>query len=426
MTSTGRGKVNITARIGTVRGVSKLLVRQVVKTLTVTPALVDLSVGDTLTLTAAAADSNDVPVLDGKIVWRTSDDAIATIDSTGLLTVHSGGAVNITAKISGIDIVSTQVGRARVRATYPPGSLQISPAVDTIRTIGSSKQLTASPVVIGGVPKPPKWKTLNPGVVTIDSVNGLATAVGRGSAKIVATVGSLADTSDLRVLLTTASVNVTPPELGLVVGDTSTLTGVQLDSSGFAFGVLTWSSRDTTIASVNAAGMVTARASGTVFIVGSRLGFSDSTAVTVSSGDLTTHVWAAGVAGSWADATKWTPGFVPENSDTASVPHSGSAISLNSDKAIRALTLGAGTTVLLGAYTLSVTTNLAIDSSASVTSTTGSLRLTGNGSLSGSVPKTEVLGRRTLSGNVTVAGTLTIDNGGALTIDSNALVIDNP
>jgi uncharacterized protein YjdB len=426
VTTTGRGKVNITARIGTVRGVSKLLVRQVVDTIVVTPTLVDVPVGDTIRLTAAAADSNGAPVLGGRIIWRTSNAVIATVDSTGLVTMHSGGAVYITARISGTDIVSTEVGRSRLRGVYGPGSFEISPAVDTIRTIGSSIQLTATPITVAGVPKPPTWKTLNPGLVTIDSVTGVVTAVGRGAARIVATVGGLADTSDVRVLLTTAAVSVTPATLALSIGDTSTLTGVQLDSSGFEFGVLTWSSRNTAVATVNSAGQVTAVAGGSVFIVGARLGFSDSTLVTVSLPDATTHSWTTGVAGDWTDATKWTPGVVPATTDSATVPLTGSAVSLTANATIAALSLGAGTSVSLGAFNLSVTTNLDLDPLAGMTSSGGFLLLTGTGSFRGAVPKTQVLGVRNLSGNATLSGPLTIDGGGALTIDSNALVINNP
>jgi uncharacterized protein YjdB len=426
VTSTGRGKVNISARIGTVKGISALLVRQVVATLTVSPTPINVNVGDTLRLTVAAADSNGSPVLGGKITWRSGNTANATVDTTGLVTVHAGGLVVITARISGTDIVSTLVGRARITGIYPPGSFQINPSADTIRTMGSSKQLHATEMIVGGVPVPVIWKSLNPRIATIDSLTGIATANGRGTARIIARDNTLADTSDLRVVLTTASIDVTPDTLFVAPGGTAAATGEQVDSSGYHFGLVEWSSRNTNIATVNSSGTVTGVATGTVSVLGTRAGFTDSVVVVVAAADASTHTWTAGVAGGWSDPTKWTPGFQPAATDTALIPVSGSGVSLSANTTVASLTLGASTSLVVGAFSLTVTNDVATDPTASITSSGGFLLLTGTGSVRGVIPKTQVTGLRTLSGNVTLGGPLTIDNGGSLTIDSNALVIDHP
>jgi uncharacterized protein YjdB len=426
VTATGRGKVNISARIGTVKGISVVLVRQVVQSLTVTPTPVNVNVGDTIRLTALATDSNGMPVVGGNLAWRSGNTSTATVDSTGLVTVLAGGLVVITVRISGPDIVSTLVGRARITGVYPPGSFQITPSADTIRTMGSSKQLTATEIIVGGVSVPVIWKSLNPSIVAIDSLTGIATAVGRGNARITARANTLADTSDVRVVLATASVDVSPDSLFVERGGTASATGEQVESSGYHFGSVVWSSRDTTIATVSAAGLVTGIANGTVSVLGTRAGFTDSVVVVVAIVDATTHTWAAGVAGTWREKNKWTPKLVPANTDTAVVPHSGSVISLTANEIIRSMTLGAGASVALGTYDLIVRNDLTLDPTAAITSGGGALRLTGAGFVSGVLPRTQVTGPRSLSGDVKIGGTLTIDALGAITIESNALVIDNP
>ena len=58
-------------------------------TLRITPAFVTMQKGDTVRLTARNA-------LDMPATWSSSDDAIASIDETGLITAHKGGNVKIT------------------------------------------------------------------------------------------------------------------------------------------------------------------------------------------------------------------------------------------------------------------------------------------------------------------------------------------
>ena len=64
-----------------------------------------LNIGETTLLTASIKPSND----NAKVVWASSDEAIATIDSNGLLKAMSHGFVKIFAKVEGFDDIQGEV-----------------------------------------------------------------------------------------------------------------------------------------------------------------------------------------------------------------------------------------------------------------------------------------------------------------------------
>lgn len=84
---------------------------------------------------------------------------------------------------------------------------------------------------------------------------------------------------------TVASISVSPSLLDVVVGDTVRLTATARDSTGqvVADASVSWASRDSTVASVSAAGLVTARAPGVTQIVAAAGSVRDSTRASVSS-----------------------------------------------------------------------------------------------------------------------------------------------
>ena len=64
-----------------------------------------LNIGETTLLTASIKPSND----NAKVIWASSDEAIATIDSNGLLKAMSHGFVKIFAKVEGFDDIQGEV-----------------------------------------------------------------------------------------------------------------------------------------------------------------------------------------------------------------------------------------------------------------------------------------------------------------------------
>ena len=97
-------------------------------------------------------------------------------------------------------------------------------------------------------------------LVAVVGAAGLVTAVGNGAATVTATAGEASDQVAVSVEQRTARVAVAPVPDTLVPGDTVRLTAEATDANGhlIAGAVFAWSSSDTQVATVDAAGLVTA------------------------------------------------------------------------------------------------------------------------------------------------------------------------
>src|SRR5207244_587993 len=111
-----------------------------VASVTVTPATAGLVVGGTVQLTATPKDANGNPLTGRTIVWSSSDNTIATVNGSGLVTgAGAGGPVTITATSEG------QSGTATVNVTLAPvASVTVTPSSANIAITGTV-QLTATP-----------------------------------------------------------------------------------------------------------------------------------------------------------------------------------------------------------------------------------------------------------------------------------------
>src|SRR5437773_1519196 len=111
-----------------------------------------------------------------------------------------------------------------------------------------------------------------------------------GLSKVVATSnpGNLSDTATVTVsgcTVPVASVSVTPASASVEPGQTVQLTATPKDANGNALSgrVVTWSSSNTAVASVNAGGFVTSSAAGSATITAASEGKSGTSAITVTS-----------------------------------------------------------------------------------------------------------------------------------------------
>lgn len=160
----------------------------------VTPATGKLNIGATLQLSAEVLDVDGVPLSSGAITWTSSNPAVATVSSTGLVTALAVGAVTITAT-SG-----TVTGTAAV--TIPAvDHIVVAPASASLGS-NETQQLTATlydvdnMVLTGRVVT---WSSSNTGVATVSST-GLVTGVGNGTATITATSEDKTATSTMTVV----------------------------------------------------------------------------------------------------------------------------------------------------------------------------------------------------------------------------------
>lgn len=162
------------------------------ETLTVNNPDFTLSVGESYTVKVTAGGS-------GSYTWSSSDDGIASVDSTGKVTAISNGKVTITVQDSagkGSCTVYVKGGKTAATGTTtvtPSGGDSKLSREDFTLPKGDSWQLTVS-----GITTAVTWSTSNAGVATV-SGNGTVTAVGRGDATITASWDGQSRTCIVRV-----------------------------------------------------------------------------------------------------------------------------------------------------------------------------------------------------------------------------------
>lgn len=160
---------------------------------TVEPASATLTfVTDTAHLTATVRDAggNVLPV---PVTWSSTNEGVATVGPTGIVTAVTGGIASIIATAGAL------ADTVPVTVSQQVSTITLSHAADTL-SVGDSIQLTATARDAGGavIPGAPiTWTTTNEQVGTVQA--GRVRAVGRGVADIVASSNGALATFDLTV-----------------------------------------------------------------------------------------------------------------------------------------------------------------------------------------------------------------------------------
>jgi uncharacterized protein YjdB len=180
-------------------------------------------------------------------------------------------------------------------ATAPPPSLVASVAVSpgsASGSVGQSAQFSATVKDANGnalTGQSVAWSSTNTAVVTV-TASGYATAVGGGSAAIVATAGGKSGQAAITVTGGSASgtvsgVAVSPASASVAVGATQQLSATLKDALGNILTGLTttWTSSNPAAATVNGSGLVTGVSAGSASITATSGGVSSSASISISS-----------------------------------------------------------------------------------------------------------------------------------------------
>src|SRR6266699_379632 len=178
------GSANITATSEGKSAGAAITVNPVpVASVSVSPPTASIYAGATQQLTATLLDANGNPLSGRTITWSSDAPGVATVNGSGLVTAAGVGSASITATSEG-----KSASAAIVVNPVPVASVSVSPASASV-FIGTTQQLTATPLDANGNPLSGRaitWSTDAPGVATVNG-SGLVTGVATGSANITAT-----------------------------------------------------------------------------------------------------------------------------------------------------------------------------------------------------------------------------------------------
>ena len=217
--------------------------------------------GDSQTLIATISPSN---AENQKVLWSSSNSSVATVKE-GVVTAIKPGSATITVKSD--DGGKTATCEVTVNAkVYPVTSVSLSKSSATL-TEGDEFTLTATINPSNATNKNVSWKSSNTSVATVS--NGKVTAVKAGSATITVTTEDGGKTATCEVTVNAkvypvTGVSLNQTSVSLTEGDDFDLTATVYPSNATNKKV-TWSSSDTSVASVKN-GMVVAIKPGTAII----------------------------------------------------------------------------------------------------------------------------------------------------------------
>ena len=250
-----------------------------------------LEVGDSVVLDAVPRTESGGRVDGARLVWQSSNDAVATVDAAGVVTAHASGSATIT--------VSSGAARTTVDVVVvAPSVATIEVDVPTHVRSGARATLWARALDRHGKPVdvPVTWTSRSPAVAAVSDVGALM-ARRRGIAIVVAEVAGIARAVSITITsppVVDVVVDGVPP--AIVVGATATLRGIvrtarTVDDDQQR--TVEWKSSDPSVATVSSDGLLTARSPGQAVISGSCEGVRGEATVTVVSVRAATVVIAA-------------------------------------------------------------------------------------------------------------------------------------
>ncbi len=215
-------------------------------------------VGENRTLVATVLPSS---ATDKSVTWSSSNTSVATVSSSGVVTAKAGGSATIT--------VTTNDGgkkaTCQVSVSVPVTGVSLDQTALSM-VVGESQTLHATVLPSSATDKSVTWSSSNTSVATVSS-SGVVTAKGGGKATITVTANDSGSTAtcSVTVAVPVTGVSLDQTSLSIPVGDTRTLTATVSPSNATDKSV-TWSSSNTSVATVSSSGVITAKAVGSVVI----------------------------------------------------------------------------------------------------------------------------------------------------------------
>jgi uncharacterized protein YjdB len=253
-----------------------------ISSLSITPGTETVSSGHTVQLTAHAADSAGNELTGRTVGWASSDEGVATVSTSGLVTAAKIGTATITATSEGIHgTASIRVAAGGVaKITVDPGSVGLV-AGKTQQLSASMKDESGNALATQGI----TWSSANNSIASV-STSGMVTALHTGSTTISASANGITGQASVVVSAgAVADIAVSPASVSLTNGGTEQLSAKLTDASGNTLNqTVAWSSSNSAVAAVSSSGDVTAKQAGSATITAAAGGATGSSTITVAAG----------------------------------------------------------------------------------------------------------------------------------------------
>ncbi len=238
------------------------------ETLTIVQPSATVVAGSTFPLTLRYTNTagNQVPP-PANVLWSSTNSAVASVNTQGIVTGISAGQTTIAATLNGIVAsatitvaAATTLEALRIIQQNVNVDLSNSPILYTVEYKNTAGVVSPAPATL-------VWASTNTAVATITS-GGMTTAVAAGQSVITATVNGIVASSSLTVTNNSAvaSVTLSPANfLEIKLNQIGQLTAVARNASGNVIpnAPLSWTNDNTSFVNVANAGQVTATAYGT-------------------------------------------------------------------------------------------------------------------------------------------------------------------
>jgi hypothetical protein len=284
------GTATIRATLGGVTGQSVLTVTPaVLQILVVAPGGLSLPKGMTEAFTATGTFSdNSTQDLTSQVTWASTNSVVATISTSGVATGQQPGTSTIIAALSGVTGQTVLTVTSAILL-----SIAVAPVGPSIAR-GTTVPLTATGLLSDGTTEDlttqVAWVSAKASVATI-SPAGLASGVAPGTASISAQFAGQSGQTVLTVKdVSLVSIAVTAASSSLPKGKTEPFSATGTFSDGSTQDLtsqVTWASAAPSVASISAAGVTTALATGTVSLSAAFGSVTGQTLLTVSPAVLT-------------------------------------------------------------------------------------------------------------------------------------------
>ena len=237
-------------------------VLQPVEDVTLEKHSLEIKVGDTENMSVqvlpTSADNK-------KIVWTSSDEQLATVNSNGQVTALQGGTVWIKATA---EDNKDATDSCRVTVMQPVTGIKLSKSTYRLINIGDTTQLEAIFQPNNATNKETKWQSSNESVCYVSNGNVVATGYGTAVIMAVSIDGNYMASCVVNVgkeMIPVESIELSQTSATLTAGETMKITATVKPDNATEKQVV-WTSSDETICLISQSGMLVGIAEGTATI----------------------------------------------------------------------------------------------------------------------------------------------------------------